>query len=113
MCVGDACPVSRMNRIVLACQTASHVLGIDCQFGKPMTAASPIRAAPSRTPAATVSAGPREIASASASRSRKRFSTIGKHAATAVTTARAKRAVHGFHGMPIAPNGTMASATTP
>jgi hypothetical protein len=31
MWVGDAWPVSTMKRIVLACQTESQVLGIDCQ----------------------------------------------------------------------------------
>ena len=113
MCVGDACPVSRIQRTVLACQTASHVLGIDCQCGSPLTAASPIRTAPSTTPAAATRAGPRDIDSSSASVSLKRFNTIGKPAATAVTTTRAKNAVKAFHGMPTAPNGTIASATTP
>ena len=60
MWVGDACPVSRMKRIVLACQTESQVLGIDCQCGIPRSAARPISTAPSRTPAATTSAGPRD-----------------------------------------------------
>jgi hypothetical protein len=58
-------------------------------------------------------AGRRDIDSSSASVSLKRLNTFGKAAATAVTTARAKNAVNAFHGMPTAPNGTIASATTP
>ena len=70
MCVGDAWPVSRMNRMVLACQTASQVLGMDCHCGIPRTAANPISAAPSSTPAATVTAGHKVTARDSASGSR-------------------------------------------
>ena len=35
MWVDDAWPVSRMKRTVLACQTASQVLGMDCQCTTP------------------------------------------------------------------------------
>ena len=43
--------------MVLACQTASQLLGIDCQSGMPRHAAKPIASAPSTTPAAAVRAG--------------------------------------------------------
>ncbi|CFE52829.1 Uncharacterised protein [Mycobacterium tuberculosis] len=95
--------MSRMKRTVLACQTASQVLGMDCQCGMPRYAAHPINRAPSSTPAATVTAGQRLTASASASRSRKRASSSCKPVATAHVTAKAASAVQPFQGIPSAP----------
>ena len=57
MWVEDAWPVSRMNRTVLACQTASQVLGMDCQCTRPRYAAQLINRTPSSTPTASASAG--------------------------------------------------------
>lgn len=67
MWVGEAWPVSRMYRMVLACHTESQVLGIDCQCANPAAAAAKIRIAPRPMPAATSITGPREAALASAS----------------------------------------------
>ena len=75
---------------------------------------SPISKAPSRTPAATTSAGPR--GRPHGLRRRRRESGRARSAntrATPATSARANSAVHAFHGMPSAPNGTIANATTP
>ena len=47
--------------MVLACQTESQVLGIDCQLGIPRQAATAMAAAPSTTPAAAVISGHRGL----------------------------------------------------
>ena len=99
--------------MVLACQTASQVLGIDCQCGSPRQAAKPIASAPSTTPAATVRAGHIDTGGASEPRSRNRASKIRKPRTIAVTTTRATNAVSAFQGIPRAPNGMMARPTTP
>ena len=70
MWVDDAWPVSRMNRTVFACQTASQVLGTDCQCTMPRHAAQLTNRTPSNTPAATAIAGQPRIPCASAPVSR-------------------------------------------
>ena len=97
--------------MVLACQTESHVLGMDCQCGSPRSAAYPINSAPTRTPAPTDSAGHAEAAPPSAARSRP--NTTLKILATVRTTARANSAVAAFPGIPTAPNGMIVSPTIP
>ena len=99
--------------MVLACHTASQVLGIDCQCGSPRQAAKPMARAPTTTPAAAVRAGHIDTGGVSGVRSRNRASRTRKPSTIAVTTTRAASAVSPFQGTPRAPNGMMATPTTP
>ena len=99
--------------MVLACQTASQLLGMDCQYGMPRQAAIPMKSAPKITPAATVRAGHNDTDPEAESASRYRASRIRKPNTTAVTMTRASSAVQAFQPIPIAPNGMMARPTTP
>ena len=70
MWVDDAWPVSRMQRTALACQTASQVLGIDCQCASPATGRQADQQRAEQHPRGDGERRPGDIARASASRSR-------------------------------------------
>lgn len=111
--VSEAWPVSRMNRIVLACQTASQVLGIDCQSAMPRAAVNRMNSAPMITPVATQQAWSQ----------RGRGPLTGGFDASPYESPQTcrgpddegdgKRCQQPFHGTPRAPNGPIAVATAP
>ena len=100
--------------MVLACQTASQVLGIDCHCGSPRTAANPISGRAEHHPGGHHERRPARhgtglgvgVAKPGAAQSANRATAPAKSGV-------ANNAVHAFHGMPSAPNGMIANATTP